>query len=230
MDHGGDMAYGQVAYIMTSGVFPFEGDPLAIEASPESPVALIRVWMERDGEWEPTQILMGHSISELTKISELGEMPESREEASAPMSGKNGTAAKTAAATESKKKEEHMELKELSDQIAELPNLVAAAVAEALAPTVETEEKEEIDIAAVAEAMVEADLPEVSRKAVYETLRSGGDLAEAIESQKAFVESVKTHFKEEAKAAPKNVEESVIVNTEEKAPRLSEILNVKVGA
>ena len=155
---------------------------------------------------------------------------QGREEASAPMSGKEGTAARTAAATESKKKEEHMELKELSDQLAELPNLVAAAVAEALAPAVETEEKEEIDVAAVAEAMVEADLPEVSRKAVYETLRSGGDLAEAIESQKAFVESVKTHFKEEAKAAPKNIEESVIVNTEEKAPRLSEILNVKVGA
>ena len=153
-----------------------------------------------------------------------------KEEASAPMSGKEGTAANTAAATESKKKEEHMELKELSDQLAELPNLVAAAVAEALAPAVETEEKEEIDIAAVAEAMVEADLPEVSRKAVYETLRAGGDLAEAIESQKAFVESVKSHFKEEAKAAPKNVEESVIVTTEEKAPRLSEILNVKVGA
>ena len=230
MDHGGDMAYGQVAYIMTSGVFPFEGDPLAIEASPESPVALIRVWMERDGEWEPTQILMGHSISELTKISELGEMPESREEASAPMSGKNGTAAKTAAATESKKKEEHMELKELSDQIAELPNLVASAVAEALAPAVETEEKEEIDIAAVAEAMVEANLPEVSRKAVYESLRAGADLTESIESQKAFVESVKSHFKEEASASAKVAEETVIVNTQEKAPRLSEILNVKVGA
>jgi hypothetical protein len=155
---------------------------------------------------------------------------QAREEASAPMSGKDGTAAKTAAATESKKKEEYMELKELSDQIAELPNLVAAAVAEALAPAVDTDEKEEIDVAAVAEAMVEADLPEVSRKAVYESLRAGGDLAEAIESQKAFVESVKTHFKEEAKAAPKNVEESVIVTTEEKAPRLSEILNVKVGA
>ena len=230
MDHGGDMAYGQVAYIMTSGVFPFEGDPLAIEASPESPVALIRVWMERDGEWEPTQILMGHSISELTKISELGEMPESREEASAPMSGKNGTAAKTAAATESNKKEEHMELKELSDQIAELPNLVASAVAEALAPAVETEEKEEIDIAAVAEAMVEANLPEVSRKAVYESLRAGADLTESIESQKAFVESVKSHFKEEASASAKVADETVIVNTQEKAPRLSEILNVKVGA
>jgi hypothetical protein len=152
-----------------------------------------------------------------------------REEASAPMSGKEGTAATTAAATESDKKEENMELKELSDQIAELPNLVASAVAEALAPAVETEEKEEIDIAAVAEAMVEADLPEVSRKAVYESLRAGGDLAEAIEAQKTFVESVKSHFKEAAEAAPK-AEETVIVTTEEKAPRLSEILNVKVGA
>jgi len=150
-------------------------------------------------------------------------------EASVPMDGKEGTAAKTAAATESEKKEEYMELKELSDQIAELPNLVAAAVAEALAPAVETEEKEEIDIAAVAEAMVEADLPEVSRKAVYESLRAGGDLAEAIEAQKTFVESVKSHFKEAAEAAPK-AEETVIVTTEEKAPRLSEILNVKVGA
>lgn len=153
-----------------------------------------------------------------------------QEEASAPMSGKNGTAATTAAATESKKKEEHMELKELSDQIAELPNLVASAVAEALAPAVETEEKEEIDIAAVAEAMVEANLPEVSRKAVYESLRAGVDLTESIESQKAFVESVKSHFKEEAAASAKVADETVIVNTQEKAPRLSEILNVKVGA
>jgi len=153
--------------------------------------------------------------------------PEEGEEASVPMDGENGTAATSAAATESYKKEENMELKELSDQLAELPNLVAAAVAEALAPAVETEE--EVDIAAVAEAMVAADLPEVSRKAVYESLRAGGDLAEAIESQKAFVESVKSHFKEAADAAPK-AEETVIVNTQEKAPRLSEILNVKVGA
>jgi hypothetical protein len=153
-----------------------------------------------------------------------------QEEASAPMSGKEGTAAKTAAATESNKKEEHMELKELSDQLAELPNVVAAAVAEALAPAVETEEKEEIDVAAVAEAMVEADLPEVSRKAVYESLRAGADLAESIESQKAFVESVKSHFKEEAVASAKVADEAVIVNTQESAPSLSEILNVKVGA
>ena len=221
MDHGdGEVAYGQVAYIMTEGVFPFEGDPLQITATPESPVALIRVWNEEDGEWSATPMLMGHTISELTKISELGESK----------SGLKGTAASTAAATiEHKKEGNSMESKELSDQIANLPSLVAAAVAEALAPA-EEPEKDEVDVEAVAEAMVEANLPEVSRKAVYESLRAGNDLAAAIEAQKGFVESVKAHFKEEAKAAPAAAEETVIVNTEEKAPRLSEILNVKVGA
>jgi hypothetical protein len=65
---------------------------------------------------------------------------------------------------------------------------------------------------------------------VYESRRAGGELADAIESQKAFVESVKAHFKEEANSSSKAAEENVIVNTQERAPRLSEILNVKVGA
>ena len=145
--------------------------------------------------------------------------------------GEEGTVAPMASETVTNMKEGNsdMELKELSDQLAELPNLVAAAVAEALAPAVETEEKEEVDVAAIAEALVNADLPEVSRKAVYESLRAGADLTEAIENQKAFVESVKLHFKEEANASAKS-EETVIVNTQEKALSLSEILNVKVGA
>jgi len=156
---------------------------------------------------------------------------QAEEETSTPMGSENGTAAKTVAATESNKEEGYsdMELKELSDQLAELPSLVAAAVAEALAPVVESEEKEEVDVAAVAEALVAADLPEISRKAVYESLRAGADLQESIESQKAFVESVKSHFKEEAKTSSR-VEESVISNTDAKAPGLSSILNVKVGA
>lgn len=125
-----------------------------------------------------------------------------------------------------------MELKELSDQIAEMPNLIAAAVAEALAPAVEPEEKEEVSVEAVAEALVAADLPEVSRKAVYESLRNGGDLADAIEAQKAFVAQVKEHLAENAKAEAVRVEETLIVNkAEEKAaPSLSGLLNIKVGA
>lgn len=125
-----------------------------------------------------------------------------------------------------------MELKELSDQIAEMPNLIAAAVAEALAPAVEPDEKEEVSVEAVAEALVAADLPEVSRKAVYESLRNGGDLAVAIEAQKAFVAQVKEHLAESVKADAVRVEETLIVNTPEAAAKtsLSGLLNIKVGA
>ena len=157
---------------------------------------------------------------------------QAEEETSTPMGSEDGTAAKTVAATTLNKEEgySNMELEELANMMAELPNLVAAAVVEALAPSGDPEEvKEEVDVAAVAEALVAAGLPEVSRKAVYESLRAGADLHESIESQKAFVESVKSHLKEESKDSPR-VEESVIVNTEEKAPGLSSILNVKVGA
>lgn len=125
-----------------------------------------------------------------------------------------------------------MELKELSDQIAEMPNLIAAAVAEALAPAVDPEEKEEVSVEAVAEALVAADLPEVSRKAVYESLRNGGDLADAIEAQKAFVAQVKEHLAESVKETVRS-EEALIVNTPEaKAdePTISGLLNIKVGA
>ena len=157
---------------------------------------------------------------------------QAEEETSTPMGSEDGTAAKTVAATTLNKEEgySNMELEELANMMAELPNLVAAAVVEALAPSGDPEEvKEEVDVAAVAEALVAAGLPEVSRKAVYESLRAGADLHESIESQKTFVESVKSHLKEESKDSPR-VEESVIVNTEEKAPGLSSILNVKVGA
>ena len=126
-----------------------------------------------------------------------------------------------------------MELKELSDQIAEMPNLIAAAVAEALAPAVEPEEKEEVSVEAVAEALVAAELPEVSRKAVYESLRNGGDLTDAIEAQKAFVAQVKEHLAESTKVQTIRSEEALIVNTPDVAavkPTLSGLLNIKVGA
>lgn len=215
----GGRARGRIEHVMRDGTLGVPDSDFSIDATEDNPAALIRIYRQSDGEWSETETLVGHRFSTLTKISALGESV-----------GEKGTAAPMAAATvENKEEGNSMELKELSDQLAELPNLVAAAVAEALAPAEEPEEKEEVDVEAIAEAMVNAELPEVSRKAVYESLRAGGDLAEAIESQKAFVESVKAHFKESAKAAPA-AEETVIVNTEERAPRLSEILNVKVGA
>jgi hypothetical protein len=216
MDHGGDMEYGQVAYIMTDGVFPFEGDPLAITATEESPVALIRVWMQKDGKWEPTEMLMGHAISDLTKISALGESEPELTADTNEVSDDSNT----------KEGNSDMDIEELSNQIAALPALIASAVVEALAPQDEPADMEEsLDVAAIAEAIVAANLPEVSRNAVYESLRNGGELTASIEGQKAFVESVKSHLKETAVSA----EETFIVSTTEKAESLSGILNVKVG-
>jgi hypothetical protein len=217
---GDEVYYGQVSYVMTEGVFPFEGDPLAIAASEDSPVAVVRIWDQDNGEWVATEELRAAKTDNLMKVSALGES-----------GGESGSAAVSAAATLTIKEEGNsdMELKELSDQIAELPNLVAAAVAEALASSEEPEEKDEPTVEAVAEALIAAGLPEVSRKAVYESVRAGGNLNDAIEGQKAFVESVKAHLKEEAPAV-RPVEETVIVTTQERAPRLSDILKVKVGA
>lgn len=144
----------------------------------------------------------------------------------------NGTAANTAAATINNMEEGNSNMDEIKAMLEAMNEAIEAkfaALAETLSPEEEPEEKEEIDVAAVAEAMVAADLPEVSRKAVYESLRNGADIAEAIEAQKSFVESVKSHLQETAVvAAP--VEETVVVNTVEAKPSLADILNVKVGA
>jgi hypothetical protein len=218
-EYQGETAYGQVSYVMTSGVFPFEGDPLQIEATEESPVALMRVWTLEDGEWTPTQMLMGAPISALTKISELGESER----------GINGNAL-LAEATSPMEDEGNPNMDEIKAMIEALSAQVAE-IANALKSEEETPvETEEVDVASVAEAMVAANLPEVSRKAVYESLRNGVDINEAIEAQRAFVESVVSHLKEAADAVPSTTaEEAVVVPTVEKASSLRDILNIKVG-
>ena len=216
---GDDTMYGQVAYVMTNGVFPFEGDPLQIEASEEAPVALMRIWEMEDGTWNPTEMLMGAPISALTKISELGESEQ----------GMKGNAV-LAEAESPMEDEGNPNMDEIKAMIEALSAQVAE-IANALKSDEETPvETDEVDVASVAEAMVAANLPEVSRKAVYESLRNGVDINEAIEAQRAFVESVVSHLKEAADAVPATpAEEAVVVPTVEKAAGLRDILNIKVG-
>lgn len=214
----GDVMYGQVSYVMTSGVFPFEGDPLQIEASEESPVALMRVWELEDGEWQPTQTLMGAPISALTKVSALGESKR----------GTNGTAT---AATESKIMEGNPDMEELKAMLEEL-NEKFTALAETLntpeEPAEEVEAVDPVEVAAeVAEAVAEAALPAASRKAVYEAMKTGKTVEEAIAAQKELIESLKASLVESAPAA--TAEEAVVVPTAEKAQSFREILNIKVG-
>lgn len=134
-----------------------------------------------------------------------------------------------------------MTLEELSAQIAGLPALIAAAVVDALNSNpdkqsdnsndnVQVAQSEDVNVADIAEAMLAAGLPEVSRKAVYESIRNGGDFMVAIEGQKAFVEAVESHLKESAAVVAVESEATLLVTTSEKAISLSDILKIKVGA
>jgi hypothetical protein len=130
-----------------------------------------------------------------------------------------------------------MTIEELSAQIAGLPDLIAASVAETLSAVTETSDAEEAEVAAaevsvadVAEAMIAAGLPVVSRKAVYESIANGADFMVAIEGQKAFVEAVESHLKESAVAAVAVAETPLLVTTSEKAESFADILKIKVGA
>lgn len=130
------------------------------------------------------------------------------------------------------------DLEAIKKMIEELPALIATAVVDTLA---NQDNQDNVDVvnsadpvteaAEIAEAMLAAGLPEVSRKAVYEALRNGVEVAVAIEAQKAFVESVMSHLKEAAEsvATAATVEETVVVNPVESAEKLSDILKIKVG-
>jgi hypothetical protein len=216
---GDSTYYGQVAYIMTSGVFPFEGDPLQIEASADAPVALVRKWDFENGDWQPTQELVGAPVSALTKVSALGESKR----------GTNGTAT---AATETEIMEGNPDMEELKAMLEEL-NEKFAALAETLTtpaeePTEEVEAVDPVEVAAeVAEAVAEAALPAASRKAVYEAMKTGKSVEDAIVAQKELIESLKASLVESAPAA--TAEEAVVVPTVEKAETFRDILNIKVG-
>ena len=133
------------------------------------------------------------------------------------------------------------DLEAIKKMIEELPALIATAVVDTLAnqDNQNNDNQDPVmnsadpitEAAEIAEAMLAAELPEVSRKAVYEALRNGVEVAVAIEAQKAFVESVMSHLKEAAEsAAPAaTVEETVVVNPVETAEKLSDILKIKVG-
>lgn len=80
---------------------------------------------------------------------------------------------------------------------------IGAALAESLVPLLkpdveETEnEQDELDLAVVTEAVIEADLPGVARKQVYEAVRSGRDLDEAVKEQKDLIEALQGAMREE---------------------------------
>jgi hypothetical protein len=86
----GGKAKGKIEHVMTEGTLGVPGTEFSINATAENPAALIRIY--RDGE--PTETLVGHKSSTLTKIK------KSLEQESAPAASADGNDTSTNAGVE----------------------------------------------------------------------------------------------------------------------------------
>lgn len=81
----------------------------------------------------------------------------------------------------------------------ELDNLVSRVVSEVTealkpAPTPEEEATDEVDVAAVTEAIIAADLPKVARTQVFAAVKNGAVLEEAIKAQQTYIDELSKGF------------------------------------
>ena len=73
-DSSGGTAKGKIESIKREGSIEVPNTEFTIEATPEDPAALIRIYSEGDDGWEATETLVGHKFSTLTKIASLRSM------------------------------------------------------------------------------------------------------------------------------------------------------------
>ena len=67
----GGTARGRIEHVMREGTLGVPDSDFKIEATPEDPAALIRIWAGSEDEWEETDKLVGHKCSTLRKIDSL---------------------------------------------------------------------------------------------------------------------------------------------------------------
>jgi len=70
-DSSGGTARGQVEHVMTEGTLGVPGTEFSIDATPEDPAALIRIWRQTAEGWAATETLVGHKVSTLRVIEAL---------------------------------------------------------------------------------------------------------------------------------------------------------------
>lgn len=68
----GGTARGKVTKVITNGSEQVPGSSLNITGTPDDPAALIRVYRpNNDGDYKPTDTIVGHKVSTLKKIPAL---------------------------------------------------------------------------------------------------------------------------------------------------------------
>ncbi|MEM1344344.1 MAG: phage major capsid protein [Pseudomonadota bacterium] len=70
-DSGGGVAQGRIERVERDGQISVPDSDFVITGQPDDPAALIVVYAEDDGGWEPTDVRAGHRFSTLTKINPL---------------------------------------------------------------------------------------------------------------------------------------------------------------
>ncbi len=73
----GGTARGRVEHVMREGTLGVPDSDFKIEATPEDPAALIRIWRPEGDSWQETDKLVGHKVSTLNKIESLKSIVES---------------------------------------------------------------------------------------------------------------------------------------------------------
>ncbi len=69
----GGTARGKVTKVISSGSEQIPNSSFTITGTPEDPAALIRVYRkDSEGDYKPTDTIVGHKVSTLTKIPSLG--------------------------------------------------------------------------------------------------------------------------------------------------------------
>lgn len=79
-DSSGGTARGRIEHVMREGTLGVPGTKFSINATEDDPAALIRIYEEYDQGWRPTEVLVGHKFSTLTKIDPLPEPIEEEDE------------------------------------------------------------------------------------------------------------------------------------------------------
>jgi hypothetical protein len=67
----GGRARGRVEHVMTEGVLGVPDSDFSINAEPDDPAVLIRIWRPGPEGWRETETLVGHKVSTLTRIEPL---------------------------------------------------------------------------------------------------------------------------------------------------------------
>jgi hypothetical protein len=67
----GGAAQGQVEHVMREGVLGIPDSEFQINAEPDDPAVLIRIWHNTSEGWQPTETLVGHKMSTLSHIEPL---------------------------------------------------------------------------------------------------------------------------------------------------------------